>query len=269
MKKFAIFMLLIISLLLAGCSSTETSGDSNNEPKEKTEKIEEKTPLTISAAVSLTDALEEIKELYEKDHSVELTFNLSGSGTLAQQIQQGAPVDIFISANQEWMNTLQEDDLVNTSTREDITGNKIVLITSKDSKIKYESVDQIVAADVDQIAIGNPESVPAGKYTEEILHNLKKWDELKDQFVLAKDVRQVLTYVETGNADIGFVYESDAVTSDNIDILATIDESLHDPIIYPGAVLADTKHVKEAEEFLKFLETEESQNILEKYGFKK
>ncbi|VEF49318.1 molybdate-binding lipoprotein [Bacillus freudenreichii] len=264
MKKFAIFMLLSIILLFAGCNSTETSSDSN-------EKTEKKTPLTISAAVSLTDALEEIKELYEKDHSVELTFNLGGSGTLAQQIQQGAPVDIFISANHEWMDTLEDEDLVNTSTREDITGNKIVLIIGKDSNFKYESVDEIEAADVDQIAIGNPESVPAGKYTEEILHKLKKWDELEKakKLVMAKDVRQVLTYVETGNADIGFVYESDAVTSDKINILAAVDESLHEPIIYPGAVLADTKHEKEAEEFLKFLLTEEAQNIFEKYGFKK
>ncbi|MBD8004128.1 molybdate ABC transporter substrate-binding protein [Bacillus norwichensis] len=269
MKKLGIFMLLIASLLFAGCSSNNTSEPNNQDSAEKSNKAEEKTPLTVSAAVSLTDALEEIKELYEKDHPVELTFNLGGSGTLAQQIQQGAPVDIFISANQEWMDTLEKEDLVNTSTRENVTGNKIVLITGADSKINYKSVDEISAADLDQIAIGNPESVPAGEYTEEILHNLKKWDELKDKLVLAKDVRQVLTYVETGNADIGFVYESDAVTSDKIKVLSTIDESLHDPIIYPGAVLADTKHEKEAEEFLKFLEAEEAQSILEKYGFKK
>lgn len=260
MKKFTIliFMSLIFSLPMAGCNSQAGETD----PKE------EKIPLTVSAAVSLTDALEEIKELYEKDHPVDLTFNLGGSGTLAQQIQQGAPVDIFISANREWMDKLEEDDLVNTSTREDVTGNKIVLITGEASKIDYKSADEISAADVDQIAIGNPESVPAGKYTEEILHNLKKWDELEGKLVRAKDVRQVLTYVETGNADIGFVYESDAMTSDKIKILATVDESLHDPIIYPGAVLADTKHEKEASDFLKFLKTEEAQSILEKYGFK-
>lgn len=265
MKKFGIFMLLIASLLFAGCSSNEAS---NNVEKEKTEK---KIPLTVSAAVSLTDALEEMKEIYEKDHSVDLTFNLGGSGTLAQQIQQGAPVDIFISANQEWMDTLEEDGLVKTSTRKNVTGNKIVLITSADSNIHYKSPDEISAADVDQIAIGNPESVPAGKYTKEILHNLNKWDELdkEKKLVMAKDVRQVLTYVETGNADIGFVYESDAATSDKINILATVDESLHEPIIYPGAVLAKTRHEKEAEEFLTFLKTEEAQNILEKYGFKK
>lgn len=265
MKKFAIFMLTIASLLFAGCSN-DTSSKTNRDSEEK---VEEKTPLTVSAAVSLTDALEEIKELYEKEHPVELTFNLGGSGTLAQQIQQGAPVDIFISANQEWMDTLEKGDLVDTSTREDVTGNKIVLITGADSKIGYKSADEITKADVDQIAIGNPESVPAGKYTKEILHKLKKWDELEDKLVRAKDVRQVLTYVETGNADIGFVYESDAVTSDKIKILSTVDESLHDPIIYPGAVLAETKHEKEAEEFLKFLGTEKAQNILEKYGFKK
>lgn len=258
MRKFAIFMLLFVSLLFAGCSN-ETNG---SEPKEKT-------PLTISAAVSLTEALGEIKEIYEKDHPVELTFNLGGSGTLAQQIQQGAPVDIFISANQEWMDTLEKEDLIKDGTLDVITSNKIVLITGADSDIKYDSAEQIAAADVDQIAIGNPESVPAGQYTEEILHNLKKWDELKDKLVLAKDVRQVLTYVETGNAEIGFVYESDAVTSDQVNILATMDESLHAPINYPGAVISDSKNEKEAEDFLKFLATEKAQTIFEKYGFKK
>ncbi|MBM7714878.1 molybdate transport system substrate-binding protein [Bacillus thermophilus] len=263
MKKFAIFILLVASLLLAGCNSKETTTNVDKETEGK------KIPLTVSAAVSLTEALEEIKELYEKDHTVDITLQLGGSGTLARQIQQGAPVDIFLSANQEWMDTLEKEDLINRSTRANITGNKMVMITSADSDIQYTSAAQISAKDVEQIAIGNPKSVPAGKYTEEALHHLNKWNELKDQLVLAKDVRQVLTYVETGNADIGFVYESDAVNSDKIKMLATVDDSLHGPIVYPGAVIANTKHEKEAEDFLTFLQTEEAQNIMKKYGFKK
>lgn len=255
MKKIMIILLLCMSILFIGCSDKNTS--------------KEKVTLTISAAVSLTDALEEIKEIYEKNNSVELTFNLGGSGTLAQQIQQGAPTDVFISANQQWMDTLEEEDLINTSTRSDVTGNNLVLITQKSSSIAYQSFSEIASEDVEKVAIGNPESVPAGKYTEEILHNLNLWDELEDKLVYAKDVRQVLTYVETGNTEIGFVYESDALSSDDIKILATAEKGLHEPIIYPMAVIDDTKHTEEAADFVLFMKTDEAQEILAKHGFRK
>lgn len=256
--KFLLFVALItLSFFLASCSSSQTDED------------DIRISLTISAAVSLTDALEEIQELYEEEHPVELTFNLAGSGTLAQQIQQGAPIDIFISANQQWMNTLEDEHIIDPSTRQDITGNKLVLITRKDSSLAYQSFEQIKAEDIDEIAVGNPESVPAGGYTKQSLQSLRLWESLKDQMIFAKDVRQVLTYVETGNADIGFAYESDALTSENIQIMATAEKDTHDPIIYPGAIIADTKHIEEAQELLDYLLSDEAQAILEKHGFSK
>src|SRR5699024_1584359 len=160
-----------------------------------------------------------MQEMYENEHNIKLTFNLAGSGTLAQQIQQGAPIDLFISANQNWMDTLENDNMIDSSTREDMTGNNLVLITHKDSTLSYQSFEEISAEDVDEIAVGNPESVPAGGYTKDTLTSLGMWESLEDHIILAKDVRQVLTYVETGNADIGFVYESDALTSENIQIV--------------------------------------------------
>ncbi|MHA6260312.1 molybdate ABC transporter substrate-binding protein [Sporosarcina sp. CAU 1771] len=254
MKKLYFFsILLALSLSLIGCTG----------------KKEEKVEIMVSAAVSLTDALKDIKELYEKDHAVELTYNLQGSGSLAQQIQQGAPVDVFISANQKWMDTLEDEELIITATRQDVTGNKLVLITGLSSGITYSSVKDISAEDIAQIAIGNPESVPAGTYAEQVLKKLSKWEELEDKLVLAKDVRQVLTYVETGNVDIGFVYESDALSSNKIQILATAEDGTHDPVIYPGAVLVDTKQEKEATKFLVFMASEQAQKILENYGFRK
>lgn len=269
MRRLPWGLILMAALLFAGCGNSSTSSDSDG--GKEGAKTEERTTLTISAAVSLTDALEEMKESYEEEHPVDMTFNLGGSGTLAQQIQQGAPVDIFISANQDWMDILEEEELMDTSTREDVTGNSIVLIAGKSSSIDYDSIEDIKVDDVDQIAVGNPESVPAGQYTEEILKNLNMWDELKksEKIVQAKDVRQVLTYVETGNADIGFVYESDAVSSDKINILTEADPSTHDPIIYPGAVTADSKHPDEAKAFMKYLQSDEAQDILKTYGFKK
>lgn len=252
-------------LIIAGCANEKSSTAQPKTTKVQGEKVE----MTISAAISLTDALEEIKGVYESEHNVKLTYILGGSGKLAQQIQQGAPVDVFFSANQDWMDTLEKEDLIVNETRQDITGNKIVLITGKSSAINYKSIDEIAADDIEQIAIGNPESVPAGQYTEQLLQKLDKWSTLENKIVLAQDVRQVLTYVETGNVDIGFVYESDAITSKEIKVLATADSSLHDPIIYPAAVLKDTKHEQQASEFVKFMTTDKAQAILEKHGFRK
>lgn len=257
MKKFKLVVFpLLLLLLLSACTEKSTTEDIP-------------ISLTVSAAVSLTDALEEIKTNYEKETNVELTFNLGGSGSLAQQIQQGAPVDVFISANQDWMDTLEKEDLILNATREDITGNKLVLIAGVSSDINYQSVNDISTDDIEQISIGNPESVPAGKYSEQVLKNLNIWNDFESKLILGKDVRQVLTYVETGNVDIGFVYESDALFSDDIKILTTVEDGLHDPVIYPAAVLTDTKYEKESTDFVTYMASEEAQKILAKYGFKK
>jgi molybdate transport system substrate-binding protein len=249
-------LFIILAVLCTSCTN-------NNEVAK-----EERVPLMISAAMSLGDALHEIKEIYEEEHLVDLTFNLGGSGSLAQQIQQGAPADIFLSANQEWMNRLEREGLIQTETRADIIENQLVLIAATSSPLEYTSFTEISASDVGRIAIGNPESVPAGKYAKDALISLEKWNELEDQLLLAKDVRQVLTYVETENADIGFAYESDAMTTDLVKIVATSDTDLHEPIVYPGAVIANTTHEKEAADFLAFLETNQAQEVFKKYGFK-
>lgn len=275
MKKLGFALLfLIVSLFVVGCSdntvdeSVDAEATEENTEAEATEDEGEPVELMVSAAVSLTDALEDIQEVYEEENNVELTFNLAGSGTLAQQIQQGAPADVFISANQDWMDTLEDEDLIIEGTRADVTGNSIVLITQDDSDIDYSSFEDISADDLDQIAVGNPESVPAGNYTKQTLNSIDLWDELEEEIILAKDVRQVLTYVESGNADIGFVYESDALTSDKVKILANSDPEWHDSIIYPGAVIADTKHEDEATDFFNYMLTDEAQNVLKEYGFK-
>lgn len=258
MKRFSTFIVLLI--ILIGCSHDKLNPSSIQ--AENGDNV-----LTISAAISLSDALHEIKEVYEKENNVKLTFNLGGSGKLAQQIQQGAPVDVFISANQDWMDVLEDKGLIKTDTRTNVTGNQLVLITGKESSLTYESFGEIEPDTVDQIAIGNPESVPAGKYTKDVLENLGTWDNLKDKLILAKDVRQVLTYVESGNTDIGFVYKSDIHHAENIKVLATADKSRHDPILYPIAVVADTKYEQEAFDFINFMQSDEAQNILESYGF--
>lgn len=262
MKKWKIvFCLVLVSIFLVSCENGQVNNYENG--------AEVETELTVSAAISLTDVLNELKEIYEEKTTTKLTFNFGGSGTLTQQIQQGAPVDIFISADVDWMDDLDQKELIVSATRADLTSNDIVLIANETSSFDVQSMEDITSGDVNQIAIGNPESVPAGKYTEQLLRHLDLWNELKNQFVLAKDVRQVLTYVESGNADIGFVYKSDAFLSDHINILAEADEAWHDPITYPGAVLRESAHQVEAADFLDFLKTNEAQEVFQKYGFKK
>ncbi|MUV37599.1 Molybdate-binding periplasmic protein [Lentibacillus sp. JNUCC-1] len=269
LDRWRIGLILVAMLALAGCGgnsddpSANAANDSNAENND-----EAPAELIVSVAASLADVMEDIKADYEKDNNVELTFNLGGSGTLAQQIQQGAPADAFISANQNWMDTLEEEGLLLEGTRADVTGNNLVLIQNKTSDLDYESF-QDVNTDDGQVAVGNPESVPAGKYTEQALKSIEKWDELQGAIVFAKDVRQVLTYVETGNAEVGFVYESDAFISDKVDIIAKSEEGMHDPIIYPGAVLADTKHEAEAKAFIDYMQSDEAQEKLAEYGFNK
>lgn len=267
-KRFLIMFSLVLTLLLAACGNS--SDDSKDDSKDsKKDSASEKTALTISAAVSLTDALEEMQKDFEKDHNVSMKFNLGSSGTLAQQIQQGAPADVFISANQDWMDKLEKTGDIMEATRANVTGNSIVLISKKGEKPAVTKIKDITPKNAGQIAIGNPDSVPAGAYTEETLKHLKKWDELKDNFIMAKDVRQVLTYTETGNADLGFVYASDAATSDKVDVIDQADKTWHDPIIYPAAVTKDTKYEKLAKDFLEYVKSDKGQEILKKYGFEK
>ena len=258
MKKKYITFILSFVLWLTACA---TSGD--------TEATEQPKELTISAAASLTDAMDELKEIYEAENNVELTFNFAGSGKLAQQIQQGAPVDVFISANENWLDTLLEEGLIDTDSTTEVTGNKLVLIAENDATLKYDSFSDIDINDLSNIAVGKPESVPAGEYTKKALEAIDKWEEIEPYIVYAKDVRQVLTYVETGNAEIGFVYESDALSSDKVEILTESNPKEHDSIIYPGGVTIETEQKEAAEDFLAFMISDEAQIVLETYGFTK
>ncbi|MDD4239719.1 MAG: molybdate ABC transporter substrate-binding protein [Desulfotomaculaceae bacterium] len=257
MKKIFVLiaLMLFVVAFAAGC------GGEKEQPK--TEPVN----LTISAAASLTDATAELKTLYEKQHSnVTLTFNLAASGTLQKQIEEGAPSDFFISAGKSQMDTLQQKGLLIDSTRKDLLGNELVLIGGGDSKLT--AFNDLAGTSVVKISIGTPETVPAGKYAKDVLTKLNLWDQLQSKMVLAKDVRQVLTYVETGNVDAGLVYRTDAATSNNVKIVAAAPADSSAPIVYPMAVLKSTKHQQEAEGFATFLTSDDAVKVFEKYGFK-
>ncbi len=253
---FFLMAFILVTSLMAGCSS-----EKQNTPPPKME-------MNISAAVSLKDALEEIQRNYEaKNPNIKLVYNLGASGALQKQIEQGAPADIFMSAAPKQMHDLEAKDLVNKSTRRNLVENKLVIIVPKSSSINLSKYEDLAKDEVQKVSIGETGSVPAGQYAQEVLKKLELWDKIKDKAVLAKDVRTVLTYVETGNVEAGIVYKTDAASSDKVKIAATAPEGSHQPIVYPVAVLSGAKQQKAAEDFLTYLSTPECKTIFEKYGF--
>lgn len=222
--------------------------------------------LVISAAASLKDALEDIKPLYQRSKTVDVTYNFGASGTLLQQIENGAPVDVFLSAANRQMDTLDQAGKLVSGTRKDIARNRLVLIVPKSFR-RVQSLDSLKQPDIKRIAIGEPRSVPAGQYAEQVLSKLKLYDDLKPKFVFANNVRQVLAAVQSANAEAGFVYLTDAKISDQVEIALTADETDHSPIVYPVAVLRRSKHIETATEFVQYLSSTEAKTVLSKYGF--
>ncbi|SHK43814.1 molybdate ABC transporter substrate-binding protein [Desulforamulus aeronauticus] len=262
MKKRLAFALLFTFILavFTGCTSTK-------EPPASTEPKAEPINLTISAAASLKDAAEELKSIYAKQHQdVNITYNFGASGTLQKQIEEGAPADLFISAGKKQMDALEEKDLIVKESRKDLLGNDLVLVVKKDSQIA--DFTDLSKPEVEKISIGTPESVPAGQYAKDALTTMNLWDKLQPKLVLAKDVRQVLTYVETGNVAAGVVYGSDAVMGKDTKVAAIAPADSHKPILYPMAIIKDTKQQKAVEDFAAFLSGEEATKVFEKYGFK-
>ena len=233
--------------------------------------------LTVSAAASLRNVLEEVKIEYAKSQpDVKINYNFGASGALQQQIEQGADVDVFISAAAKQMDALESKNLLLTDTRKNILGNQIVLIVPKNAEeisgfadLKGDSASAHAGLRITKIALGEPKSVPAGKYTQEVLTYYQILENTKSKFIFAKDVRQVLSYVETENVDAGIVYITDAKQSNSVKIVATAPVKSHSPVIYPVAVIRNSKNVAQARSFIGFLLSREANNIYIKYGFNK
>lgn len=223
--------------------------------------------LLISAAASLKEVLVEIQPLYQQSQpNVNISYNFGSSGTLQQQIEQGAPTDIFISAAKKQVDTLEQKGLLVTGSRNIIAKNRLVLIVPKNA-VGINSFYSLKDAKVKKIAIGEPRSVPAGQYAQQVLEKLKIWTEAKSKLVFANNVRQVLASVESGNADTGLVYATDAKISNRVKVVVTADEKYHSPIIYPLAVVKRSKNVNAAKEFSQFLSSNRSKAVFKKYGF--
>ena len=222
--------------------------------------------LTLSVAASLQDTITEIEAAYKRDQAVEFRNNFGASGTLAREIEQGAPVDAFISAGSKPMDQLQSEGMLRESSRVDLLRNSLVLIAPTGSNLK--GFDGLIDKQVRTLALGDPASVPAGLYGRQTLEALHLFDKLQSRIVLGKDVRQVLTYVETGNADAGLVYATDAGTSHRIQVVAVAPENAHDPIVYPIAEIKTTQSESTVRDFLAFLSSPAARAIFERHGFR-
>ncbi len=223
--------------------------------------------LFVSAAASLTNAFEEIKKDFESTYpDINVVFNFAASGPLLSQIQQGAPVDVFASADQVTMDKAGE--LMASSSRKNFAGNALVLIVPADNALKPSSPEELLQDDVQLVAIGNPESVPVGRYTKGALEAANIYEPLSAKFVMAESVRQALDYVARGEVQAGFVYATDAaLKKDQVQVTAEI--TGHTPITYPIAMVAASQHKDEAQVFIDFVLGDKGQAILSEYGFKK
>lgn len=223
--------------------------------------------LTVSAAASLTNAFPEIGRRFEQQHpGLKLIFNFAASGPLFQQIAQGAPVDVFASADQKTMNQAQEKGLIVPASRKNFVSNTLVLIAPQDSKLALTGPKDLVLPKVKRVAVGNPATVPVGRYTQEALTQAGLWGSLQPKLIMGESVRQVLDYVSRGEVDAGFVYATDAaLVRGKVKTLAQVQG--HQPIVYPVALVAASRKQALGQEFLNFLATPESLEILQKYGF--
>jgi molybdate transport system substrate-binding protein len=235
---------------------------------------QETASITVSAAISLKDALDELGPIFQVQqhrknggNGTAVTYNYGGSGTLARQIEQGAPVDVFFSAAEKQMDELATQSLIDADSRRDLVGNALVLIAPAQAATNLHSFQDLTGPAVKNIALGETSTVPAGMYAQQTLEHLGLFAALQKKVVYAKDVRAVLTYVETGNADAGLVYQTDANTSKKIRVIAIAPPDSHDPILYPVAVLRDSKNKPAARAFVEFLQGPDARAVFQKYGF--
>lgn len=261
--KFLIFCTALV--LLAGCGKSAAPASSTPAPASTSAPAQ--VELSVSSAASLTDCMNELFTLYQS-HAPEVSFipNYGASGTLQTQIEEGAPADLFFSAAQKQMNALEEKNLLLEGSRKDLLENKVVLIVPKD-KTGIASFEDAAGDQVKTIALGEPAGVPVGQYSEEIFTHLGILDAVKAKAAYGSDVRQVLTWTESGEADCGVVYATDAAISDKITVVCEAPEGSCKPVIYPAAVLKDSQNPEAAQAFLAFLSTEEAKSVFEKYGF--
>ncbi|MEN8320073.1 molybdate ABC transporter substrate-binding protein [Acinetobacter junii] len=222
--------------------------------------------VTVYAAASLTNAINELDVIYEQKNKVQIQTSYAGSSTLAKQIEAGAPADIFISADVQWMDYLQKKQLVSANDRVNLLGNRLVVIAPKARpiKLKIDKSFNFTRVVQGKWCTGDTKSVPVGKYAKQALTSIGWWDNVSTRLVETEDVRAALNFVARGECQLGIVYATDAAISKNVVIVGTFPENTHQAIIYPiGLVKKNTESMK----FYKFLQSSQATKVFKKYGF--
>jgi molybdate transport system substrate-binding protein len=223
--------------------------------------------LRVSAASSLTDALHDIAKIYERDTHDTLLFDFGASSTLARQIAEGAPSDVFISADELKMDQLQQRGFIVKASRRSILSNTLVIIVPSDSNLKIKGAADLADDAISNIAVAEPQSVPAGIYAKEYLRAQHVWDRIKDKVIPTENVRAALAAVESGNVQTGIVYRTDALISRAVRIAFEVPASEGPKISYPVAIVGDSKQKAGAQKFIDFLLSPPAQEVFRKYGF--
>jgi molybdate transport system substrate-binding protein len=223
---------------------------------------------TVAAALSLKGAFEEMAVLYQAKHPGErVQFNFAASGLLQRQIEGGAPVDLFASASSREMDELERKNLLAAGSRRAFARNGIVLIAPAGAKPAAADFRDLQSVKVTRIAIGNPATVPAGKYAEEVLRSFNLWDAVREKLVFAENVRQVLDYTARGEVNAAMVFFTDAMGVPGIQVAASAPQKSHTPAVYYAAVVAGAKHSERAQAFIDVLLSPEGREVMTRRGF--
>jgi molybdate transport system substrate-binding protein len=228
----------------------------------------EQTTLTVFAAASLTNVLRDLGDAFTKETSIAVKFSFAASSALARQIENGAPADIFMSADTDWMDYLQTRHLIQDETRHDVAGNRLVLIAPSDStlKLKIEPHFALAAAlGRGHLATGDPDAVPVGRYAEAALQKLGVWSQIENRVVRADSVRSALTFVDRGEAPLGIVYETDALIDKKVRVIDVFPAETHAPIVYPVALTRGAQAA--AFRFVAFISSPAASQTFKSYGF--
>ena len=224
--------------------------------------------LLVFAAASLTNVLGELSPAFEKDSGVTVKFSFAASSALARQIESGAAADVFVSADQEWMDYLQTRELLNKASRRDLVGNRLVLIAPADSKASLKigpNFPLLAALGNGRLSTGDPDTVPVGKYARAALTSLGVWDSIEPRLVRAENVRSAMMFVSRGEAPLGIVYSTDALVESKVRVVDTFPDGTHAPITYPAAATKAAK--RDADAYLTYLSGVSASATWKKFGF--
>ena len=221
----------------------------------------------VSAAASLTDALQQIAVTYEKASGDHLVFNFAASSLLARQIEEGAPADLFFSADEPKLDALEKKGLLLPGTRKSILSNTLVVIVPADAATTVKSAADLASPGIKKIALGEPASVPAGIYAKAYLEKIGLWQQIESKVVPVENVRAALAVVESGNVDAGIVYKTDASTSQKVKVAFEVPAAEGPVISYPLAVIKDSKQPEAAKKLASYLASDAARATFEKYGF--